>query len=76
MKYRQETSAERDCDGEFDTYDEWGKIWASTPIPECSLSRCARSALYYLARFCSSGRGWGIPGDVFLEHVRDVNADR
>ena len=31
MKYRQETSAERDCDGEFDTYDEWARFEPQPP---------------------------------------------
>jgi hypothetical protein len=52
-----------------------GKIWTASPVPECNLSRCARSALHYSARFRSGARGWGIPGEVLLEQVRDVNAD-
>jgi hypothetical protein len=52
-----------------------GKIWAATPVPKCNLYRCARSALHYSTRFCSGARGWGIPDEVLLEHVRDVNAD-
>ena len=26
MRYRQETVAEKDCDGEFETYDEWERF--------------------------------------------------
>jgi len=31
MKYRQETIAERDWDGEFDTYDEWARFAPQPP---------------------------------------------
>jgi hypothetical protein len=31
MKYRQETIAERDCVGEFQTYDEWARFGPQPP---------------------------------------------
>jgi hypothetical protein len=31
MKYQQETIAEREWDGEFDTYDEWARFGPQPP---------------------------------------------
>ena len=31
MRYRQETLAEKDCDGEFETYDEWARFGPHPP---------------------------------------------
>jgi hypothetical protein len=31
MKYRQETAAEKDWDGEFNSYEEWGRLGPQPP---------------------------------------------
>jgi hypothetical protein len=49
MRYQQETVAEKDYDGEIETYDEWVRFGPQPPIQECNVSRCSRSTLHYLA---------------------------
>jgi hypothetical protein len=39
MKYRQETVAEKDWDGEFETHDEWARFGPQPPLQECDFSR-------------------------------------
>ena len=70
MKYRQETVAEKDWDGELDTYDEWSEIWTTTDVQECDFSRCSRSTLHYSARFCPRTGRWGVPGEVSTPETR------
>ena len=73
MKYRQETIAKGDWDGEFETYDEWARFGPQPPYRSATFLD-AQGGLQYSTRFCSGVGGWGIPGKVLLEHVRDLNA--
>jgi hypothetical protein len=58
MKYRQETIAERDWDGEFETYDEWGRFGPQPPYRSATF-RDARGRRYITQRDFAQARDDG-----------------